>query len=212
MTFIDIHIISYNMYIQYILTDAGCTMLHPQQISGSKVARAQRRGRCGKPNRWTAGASNGCERCWCRPPYSWMLGRVWAWWICPWNSLKFHRMKRYGKERYIGKCRKFKESGNLLLCCCWSAQFVLQRLSEADLFGRGDDQLLVPFKHAIDRGMAELTQKFWKANIVSLLSHAQFLDKFTHQKLVINYVPRLVEGKTCREPPRIQGNKHKGFL
>lgn len=87
MTFIDIHIISYNMYIQYILTDAGCTMLHPQKISGSKVARAQRRGRCGKPNRWTAGASNGCERCWYRPPYSWMLGRVWAWWIC--RSMKF---------------------------------------------------------------------------------------------------------------------------
>lgn len=70
--------------------------------------------------------------------------------VDPWNSLKFHRMKRYG-ERYIGKCRfVFEESWNLFLCCCWSAQFVLQRLSEADLFGRGDDQLLVPFKHSIE--------------------------------------------------------------
>ena len=36
MTFIDIHIISYNMYIQYILTDAGCTMLHPKRSQDPK--------------------------------------------------------------------------------------------------------------------------------------------------------------------------------
>ena len=36
--------------------------------------------------------------------------------VDPWNSLKFHRMKRYGKERYIGKCRKFFK--NLETCSC----------------------------------------------------------------------------------------------